>query len=999
MTRYQQLIIKPLLLCVLSTVGCFSFLIAQTPKPDSTVILTDTARKLPTDQTRDTLFRSGLLDSMLEANSGAYFINTQHKFSQKLNRLNVTDFNRQPFSSLQQLLKGQSAGLFVNEPSAEPGTESLLFLHGITAPLLNKRAAYDQQPAIYVDGIPLIVNNALSYTIQHYDFSTIGPATNLLSTISPENIASIEVLTDPATLAALGPLAVNGAIWVTTKRAESGYRKIFVNGYYGVVTHPQITPINASWENDFRRPFYEKYDLDGSQMISYPTYLKDSSDLNYYGPANWVDAYYSNQPIHSVDMSLTGGTPRANFRFMINNVRSAGVGDGTFLDRYGLNFAINMAPLKWFTVSAMVNAARLQRNRNKNVRDRMGETGYMTDLSHPLPPNRQVYEGTYLKYFDDSFDDNKTNSFNGFISATAKVSNLTLSSKLGFDYNEGIRDVFWANGLMEGNNYLSNYFSYNQRLIIENTASYDFHLPNNDLIAIDGGQSFTKDRYKYDYGYGYNTPNDFIKINKIDLDKIKNGESPYSGLNPYMFRFTDKQAMSLASLYGRIRFRTLRDALNLGVTLRYDGSSNYPADSRWMLGPVFSADYDFTKNQIKENSAFSTFDLHGSYGRIGRTLSQDRFAAGPQYIVDMGWGPESGVGSYRGMAGISRPYRTGWVGYSIPWAYSDKAALGLRMGWLKDRIVLSVDIYNREDKNQLLAVPAPASSGYAYQYESGLWVNNKGIDAAVNAIIIKNNDWQFSLRANANFNKNTLKALPNGASELIIDEQKLQVGASIDNFWLYENQGSFNGDGALTFNGVPFKQGDPLWKDENGDGDVNQKDKVLKGNYLPKISGGFGGHLGYKNVTLDFDFFYALDRKVLNRFVANRYDFAHSESASDINSVKEITYWQLPFNPADYPTYNPWSDVEPYREDQDLFLQDASFLKLRDLTIGYDFSKSKWFEQHGFHRAEIYISGTNLLTITPFKTGDPELTDYNGIYDGYGMPIPKIFSIGVKLDF
>lgn len=996
MARYQNLIVRRLLLCLMGTALGLGLLQAQDTAGDTTVVLMDTAAHQFDENNRDTLFRTGLLDSMLEANTGAFLINKHYELSQKLGRLNPGNFNRQPFNSLQQSLKGGAAGLFINESSGEPGTESLMFLHGISQPLLNKKAAYDQQPAIYVDGIPMNINPTLSYNLQHYDFATIGPATNLLSVLNSNNIASVEVLSDPGTLASLGPLAVNGAIWITTKRAESGYRKIAVNGYFGVATHPKVTPINASWEDKFRQPFYDKYD-DGTQMLNYPTYLKDSSDLNYYGPANWVDAYYRNAPIYGADMSLTGGSPRANFRFMVNNARSAGVGDGAFLERYGLNFAINMAPLEWFTVSAMVNATRLQRDRNKNVRDRLGETGYMPDLSNPLPANKEIYENTYLRYFDASFDDNKTNALTGFISATAKLSNLTISSKLGFDYNEGIRDVFWASGLMEGNNYLSNFFSYNQRLIIENTASYAFHLPNTDMLVVDAGQSFTKDRNKYDYGYGYNTPNDFIKINKINPNA--SGTDNYTGLAPYMFRFTDKQAMSLASLYGRLRYQTLKKALNLGVTLRYDGSSNYPADTRWMLGPAFSVDYDFTKNVLNENSAFSTLNLSASYGRIGRTLSEDRYAAGPQYVVDMGWGPESGVGSYRGMAGISRPYRTGWVGYGIPWAYSDKTNIGLAMGWLDDRIMLSVDIYNRDDKNQLLAVPAPASSGYAYEYQSGLDVNNKGVDAAVYGAIVQSTDWQFSLRANLNYNKNELKALPGGVDELIIDDQKLKVGAAVDNFWLFENQGSYTGSTSLTFNGVPFQTGDPIWKDQNHDGVVDKNDKVLKGNYLPKISGGFGGHLAYKQLSLDFQFVYALKRQVLNSFVANRFDFVHTESASDINAVKEITFWQLPFDPSIYPIYNPWSDVEPYRDDQDLFLDDASFLKLRSLTIGYDLKDTRWLKKSGFRQAEVYLSATNVFTVTPFKTGDPELTEYNGIYDGYGMPIPKIYSIGIKLDF
>ncbi|MGF7230061.1 SusC/RagA family TonB-linked outer membrane protein [Arachidicoccus sp.] len=694
---------------------------------------------------------------------------------------------------------------------------------------------------------------------------------------------------------------------------------------------------------------------------------------------------------------------------MVLNYRSAGVADGTGLDRYGLSFFINMAPLKWFTVSAMIKGNRLQRQRNKNVRDRLAETGYIPDLSNPLPPNKDGYGEVYLKYFDGTIDDNKSNAVQGYVSAAANFRNLQLSTRVAFDYNEGIRDVFWPSTLMENNNYLSNYFGYNQRFLVDNSASYTLNLSSKSKFVFEAGQSITKDRYKYDYIYGYNTPNDYIKIFSIDLSKIAQGISPYSGISPYMFRFTDKEGFVLSSVYGKIGYSAMNNALKLSALVRNDGSSAYPASNRWLPSSVFSASYDFKKQILSNFNAFSTLSLNASYGKFGKLLDDDRFAAGPQYVVDLGWSSETNMGSYRGMAGLSRPYTTGWVGYDVPWAYSNKLDIGLNTGWWDNRVLISVDYYNNDDKNQLLAMPAFASSGYTSMYESGMWVNNKGFDATLSVQILRSEQGlNWSLNANVNQNKNVLKALPGGAHEVVIGSNKLEVGHSVDSYWLYENEGVYNSTsdipvGATTgkllnFNGIDFSAGDAKWNDENNDGVINDKDKVLKGHYMPTVSGGFGSSLSYKGLSLEFQFYYALGRQVLNQLASSRFDFINSEANNDINSVKEITFWQKPFDPSDYPMYNPWSSVDPYRVDQDLFLQNASFLKLRNLSIGYDISKIGALKRAGFKSSQIYVSATNLFTITPFKNGDPELSLYNGVYNGYGMTIPKCYTIGIKLN-
>ncbi|MGF7231096.1 TonB-dependent receptor plug domain-containing protein, partial [Arachidicoccus sp.] len=251
------------------------------------------------DAKKDTIFRSGLLDSMMERND---IIS-----SNKAGNLDIDRVNKMAYVSVQQMLKGNLAGLYVQEPSGEPGTAQYMYVRGLVAPLLSAKDINGTQPTVYLNGIPMLKDNAFSYDMQHYDFATIGPSTNIMSIFDNNDIESIQLLKDPAVLAKLGPLATNGAIWITSKTAHSGPREISVNSYYGIAVKPVVTPINASWENNFRQPFYQKYGT-VQDMVNYPTYLKDSSDLNYYGPANWVDDYYKNAPIHSVDLSLTGGS-------------------------------------------------------------------------------------------------------------------------------------------------------------------------------------------------------------------------------------------------------------------------------------------------------------------------------------------------------------------------------------------------------------------------------------------------------------------------------------------------------------------------------------------------------------------------------------------------------------------------------------------------------------------------------------------------------------------
>ncbi|MCU7549418.1 SusC/RagA family TonB-linked outer membrane protein [Chitinophagaceae bacterium LB-8] len=916
-----------------------------------------------------------------------------------LNQLPLKSVSSQPYISLQQLLKGNVAGVYVQEPSGEPGTEQNLFIRGISSPLLSKRELFDQQAVIFLNGIPLIQDNPFAYEIQRYDFNRIGPATNLLSTINPDNIESIEVIKDPLTLATLGPIAANGAIWITTKNAHSGYRDISVNSYYGYALKPNVTPVNAAYENNFRAPFYDKY-ASISDRLNYPPYLRDSTNADYYGPANWGDLYYKNAPLYNMDLSLTGGSDRANFRFFGGATKNANIADNTSLSRYTGSFFINAAPLKWLTVSSMINYNRLQRVRNRNVRDRLAEQRYIPDLTNPLTPNKNLY-GSYLSEFDKAIDNNANNAIQGYLAVSADLNKFHYNGRLAFDYNEGIRDAFWPTTLLEGNNFVSNYSSYNQRAIGSNTIGYDVRFGGKNKLNFEAGQSFMGDIYKYDYAYAYNGPNDFVKINVVDPASLK----PTSFM---VYYYPAKMRSALISFSGKATY-SFDDIFNINAVVRRDGSSNMQPDNRWMTNYSVGADWDIKKHLLSSCSVTDALSLSASWGRLGKLLSDDRFNAGAQYRVDLGWGSEPGLGSYNGIAGISRPYTSGWVGYGIPWAYSDQMNVGVRLGLLNNRVRVAADVYNRDDKDQLLPIPVASEWGYTGAYQSGMSVNNKGVDLFITAELVaaKNHAISWVGNLNMNYNTNKLTALPGGLNELVIGNNKLVVGKRIDAFWLLDNLGDYKSDAEIpvdplkgrriSYQGTPIQVGDARWRDINGDYVINDNDKTLQGNYLPKVSGGFGSTLGYKAFSLDVQFYVALGRKVLNQYASSRLDFINTDANNDINSIKEITFWEQKMDLSSYPVYNPWSSVVPYRVDQNLFLDDASFLKLRSLSLSYDFAKSM-SKHKSFRKLELYLSATNLFTITPFKGDDPELVNYNGIYTGYGLPMSPSVITGVKLN-
>ncbi|MBC9932289.1 SusC/RagA family TonB-linked outer membrane protein [Chitinophaga qingshengii] len=949
-------------------------------------------------------------DTVGNGNGDTVFIFPSFRHQQNLipaDTLVLSPLSTKPYMSVQQLLKGDVAGLYIQEPSGEPGTAQPTYIRGISRPVFSNRDLASVQPIVYLNGIPLITDNPYSYNIQQADFTTIGPGTNLFAAYDVDNIDKITVVKGLADAAIYGPRATNGAILITTKNAHAGKRQISINSFYGLVQQDGVATRNAKSEHNFREPFYRQY-ADAHGYDSYPAYLRDSSNVNYFGPSNWTDIYYKNSYVHGINASLSGGSDRSNFRFFGGSTRNTNA-DGTQLDRYNGAFFINMLPFKWLTISSMINATRLERKRNHSLRDQFAETRYIPDLSNPLSPNKNVY-GKYLSEFDKAIDANKNNLVQGYFALTFDLGKLQYISRVAFDYNEGTRDVFWPSTLMETNNFVSNYFGFNQRFIVDNKIAYTHHFSDTRSLAFEGGQSFQGDVNKYNYAYGYKGPSDFIKINVVEGDSKKANYLLPQGF--VVYRFTDKLKQRLLSFYGKLSYDH-NHIWNVNALLRSDGASYMQPGSRWFLSPVVTGGWNLQQTFFPHaGSLLSKLDLQASAGRMGNTIPEDGFAAGPQYNVDLGFTNNPAMYSYNGFGTLSRPYSSGWIGYDIPWAYTDNYTLAADAGFFQNRLSIKVEAYTKNTRNQMMRIPTTSESGYNAVYRSGLAVNNTGVDVAMDAVILDGHRNQLGWTAgiNFNFNRNRLQALPDGLDEIRIGARKLKVRESIDRYWLLQNEGIYNSNSEVpvnpdthlpvTYKGIPMKAGDPKWKDVNGDHVIDDKDRVLTGHALPLVSGGFNSQLQYKKFTVDFQFYFALGRTVLNQQAAKRYDFVNQDADNNLGAVREITFWQQEGSPKQYPLYNPWSQVLPYQAEQDLFLEKASFLKLRSLTVGYDLAALPLIRRYNiFNRLLLYATGTNLLTVTPYSGRDPEMIDVSGYDTGYGLPIPRTYTLGIKVDF
>jgi TonB-linked SusC/RagA family outer membrane protein len=895
-----------------------------------------------------------------------------------------------PFISVQQYLKGSTAGVYVQENNGEPGTIQSMLVRGLSSPVFSNKDVSGVQPAVYINGVPLIQENSYVYDIKQFDVNPIGAASNKLAGLDISSIASIEVIKDPLQLAKLGPLASNGAIMIRTKDGYYGGKNISIGVSAGMAFAPSsVNMTNASYEKAFRQRFYDAYP---QAAVSMPEYLTDSRDARYFGEPDWADNYYQSAPLYNINASIGGGSKIANYVFSLAATKDAGVADKTSYTKYNIGFGLNMIPLDALNVSLVINASNISRKRNQNFRDRFAEMEYMVDFSTPLAPGGNSY-ADFLTSNDLTKDDNFNNLMNGLLSLTYTKKRFTAVVSLKFDYTTNIRRAFWPMSYLQSVNFVSNYSGYNQRAIGDGVLGYSLPLSDAHKMNIQWNGSILADLYHYSYTRAYDGDDDM--------------KPTTSSGNFKQYRYADRLENKLVSTSLSFDYK-YKNLLNLGLLARYDGNSAVQSDSRWMFTPAASAEWNLKNQFLSSNSVLSVLSLRASYARIAKSVQSDRYELGPQYLASsITWSGEPLLSSANGYATITRPYVSAWVGYDMKMPYSDKIELSLNSSFFNNRLSAGISVYKNNDKDMLTYLPVTQEMGYEYKLASGMEVSNRGVELTLSADILKNSPLTWNMSFNANYNVNRLEKLPENQTETVIGDYKLQVGQPIDAFWVYQNKGIYTSDSSvpvkdgkkLNMNGVAFQAGDPIWTDADGNNQINNDDRVLIGHAIPPYTGGLTNSFAYKRFDFSFSFFFALGHSALNLRDQQRYDFVTLDNMQSLQSIKEIFFWQNTNQRDDYPIYNPASGIHPYRAEQDLFLEKLSYLKLRNVSLGYTLPLKKKKDGNAPESLYFYLSGANLLSFSNFSAGDPELVNFDGTYDGYSLPIPRSILLGLKFNF
>ncbi|MDO4162798.1 MAG: SusC/RagA family TonB-linked outer membrane protein [Bacteroides sp.] len=911
---------------------------------------------------------------------------------QVLDTIDVDQLKKTSFISLQQWLKGQMAGVYVQEPNGEPGSLQSMLIRGTSVPLFSKNDINGAQPAVYINGVPVAQDRNYSAVIQSSDVNPLGTATNLFAGLHLNNIVSMEVIKDPVKLALLGPTAANGAIWIVTKEGFYGGKHVTLDAGLSFVTPMnRVDMTNAASERAFRADFYPTVSAD--DLDNYlPQWLTDRNDEYFFGQPTWANNYYQSAAQYNVNLSIGSGGRTANYLFTVGTSTNAGVADDTGYNKYNLGFYLNLLPFRGMTVSTMIQATKATRNRNSNMRDRYAEIAYMSELVTPIGPTEKAYSN-YLKLLESVDDENNNAAINGALQLDYVWHNLRANVGVKFDYQTNVRHVFYPSTLMESVSYASDYSGYNRRFIGEAGLGYDFQLGSPyHRLAADWRGTIQQDRYHYNYSRGYDGSDD--------------NKPTTSGGDYEMLRYLDQETIHLMSSAFSLNYQ-YKNLLKANVIFRQDGTSAVQSDSRWLLTPAVGIELNLKSLLLKDSKHLSALNLALSWARIGRELASDRYMQGAQYTTEnIGFGSTSPLlSSYSGWATLSRPYTYGWIGYGIGWPYADKLEMRLDGAAWGGRLAWNLAAYINTDNDLMVPMAIMHETGYDYQWLQGMKIENRGLELTLQAMpVMQSAGWKWNIALNLAYNQNRLKALPGGAQETEIEGRLLKVGKSVDQFYVLLNKGRYETadeipviDGKpLSVNGTSLQALDPIWVDADGDNRITDADKVMKGNSLPRWTGGFSTTLSYKRWDLALHLFFAWGHEAMNHRAYQRYNFAVLEGTASLDAVHEIHFWQNGNLPLDYPRYNVLSEVNPYREDQDLYMESLSYAKLRTVTLGYRMPIGKGKKQKQLY---LYLTGNNLLTISGFSGDDPELVDVDGYYRGYGLRMPYSFTLGARYSF
>lgn len=880
---------------------------------------------------------------------------------------------RLPMASLDNALQGRAAGVFVASPSGTPGAGITMQIRG------NTSLSASSEPLYVIDGIPIISEDLSGL------FSG-GQATNSLADINPGDIESIEILKDASATAIYGSRGANGVVLITTKRGKSGAAKIEINGFYGMQRITNEIKMHSSQEflelmNDaIRQDIRAGAEYDFGNITD--VWGQDPTDPDLQN-TNWYDAIFRNSPIQSYDISASGGTENTQYYTSLAYFNQEGVQLGTGFERISGRVNLDTKVNNWLKVGTNLNLSRTVQNRTINDNSLYGVV-INAIAGDPLMP---VYEedGSYadpFNYFGWWMLDNPVLIANEYYRYTRTVRSLgtvygeatlteglTLRGSLSIDYtnldDESYTPIISRESQNANYNGLGTYGSTQDfTWLAENYLTYTKDFGEMHSLTAVLGLSYQESNRKFADITAQGYPSDQF-TNLAVASKVTAGST--NGTN-----------WGLASYFARANY-SYKDKYLFTFTGRADGSSRFGENFRFGFFPSGSVAWRMGDEEFMQSQELiSDLKLRASYGITGNQDGIGNFASRGLF----------GVAAYRQTPGL---IPTQLSNSNLSWESTSQFDFGVDMGFWGDRITLSADYFIKTTDDLLLNRLVPGISGFTTVTENIGKIENKGVELTVGGVVLEG-----PLGWTSSFN---ISQVRNKVLELEVDEQIvndshiLAVGQPIGTFYLIDHEG------------VDPQTGNMRWIDVNDDGAINSADRQIVGNAQPDFYGGWNNNLSYKGFDLGIFFQFVVGNKLFNHSRSSYENLGWSRIGTgfplpDGNNHKLADErWMEPGDDADIPRASLTSDN--WREFSTRWLEDGSFLRLKTLTLGYNFSPET-VKRIGLSKLRVYVQGQNLWTLTNYSGLDPEVNQDARNPQAAGAdfgtyPQTKSFSIGFNI--
>lgn len=837
-----------------------------------------------------------------------------------------------------QALQGQVAGLSVLSSTGEPSSSATMTIRGTNS--INSGTA----PLYILDGMPISAS----------DFNTINPA----------DIENLSVLKDASSTSIYGARAANGVIVITTKRGrESDIPKIEFRTQLGV-----------------SRLAYGKWDqMNTAERIQYEREigLSDGKDYEFLSltDVNWMDAVYrDNALLQNYELSISGADDKTNYYISGGYYDQDGIALGSSFRRYSFKTNFERRAARWLTIG-------LNSNLNYQEIEQADEGAYT--LVTPISASRfmlpyyspykadgslaSVNDGTWkgtgqnpLEWLENNpLGYKKYKLMNSIYADMTLMPGLKFRSQMGVDYSHvtALSKSFPSYAPNMGEGTASRQSSDAMSLSVTNTLTYSFDIDNihdfNFLLGQEG------------VNYHYESFN--IRAAGMSNDKLTDISTATRVTG---WGSTADADYSFLSFFGRAEYNYANKYYAEG-SMRADASSRFGKDSRWGLFWAIGGMWDIRREDFMSETGdyLTTAQIALNTGTSGNSSIPNY-----EHLALVGGGAD-----YVGNSGMA-PIQMG--NPNLTWETTWSTNLALHAGFW-NRLDVDLEFYNKKTYNMLMSVPLSytTSNGFGYRWDNVGGMVNRGVELNLDLLVARIGDFRWNMNANVSYNYNRITELYNGVTEYesANTNTKLVVGHPVGEFYINR------------YAGVNPANGDALWYDKDGNltNELRDSDKVLVGkSYFAPWQGGFGTTLSYRGLSLSAQFSWVADRWMINN---DRYfDESNGRFQSYNQSKRLLDRWKEPGDITDIPRHG------VYTEFDSRLLEDASFLRLKNLSISYSLPQTL-LNKSGFIRgARFYLQGQNLLTLTGFSGLDPEGTA--NIYAAQ-YPMSRQYTFGIDITF